>query len=177
VPASSLPTFALDSAASSITISHGGVCASLTCATLEGDFAAGADKFSWNPSDPADTTTQWDFFDWTVTGGGLQSFSISVDLVFSSPDVAFGTGTGSGQVGGNFVGGQLAWDAPVEISFAQGSTLFVNLHDMDGTSDAGSSGADFYGEFVAVVPLPASVPLLVAGLGALGWVGRRKKRT
>ena len=180
--AATYPTFDLDIAASSISVTQGSGCVFLSCATLTGGFASGATGFNWTPTGPADSIHVNDFFKWTVSGFGVESFNVAVTLAFSSPDAASGNGAGSGWFAtlfGLVSGGVLTWSSVDPVTFAQGSTLDIDYDDVHTAGLGGSaySGATFTGSPiipVAPVPLPASVPLLGAGLLALGWLGRRK---
>ena len=98
-------------------------------------------------------------------------------------------GSVAGEVRGRealpFQWGTVDWGAPLEIEVA-GGTLSVLLSDKAfgrgalGLSRGRRSGADVFASFgfaagtVSTVPLPAGLPLLLAGLGLLGLSARRR---
>lgn len=184
--ATSYPTFVLDTASSSINITE--TCV-FGCVSLEADFAAGADAFSWTPTGPNDMTYEGDFIDWTVGARGASFFDVEVTLAFSAPDAASGSTTGGGGAAsftsslfGIVSGGYLTWDGPATINFAQGSSIDAIF---DGTIALGlgtttTTGAKFVGNDIvadiAPVPLPAAGWLLIAGVGGLGAMSRRRKK-
>ena len=66
-------------------------------------------------------------------------------------------------------------------SFTEASTstagegnVFFAAHIAGFDAGGGVTSAYFGGSQVAAVPLPASLPLLFAGLGVMGWLGRRR---
>lgn len=183
--ATTYPTFALDTGASSITVNQSG-CSVLSCATLTAGFAPGATGFSWTPTSASDSIYVSDFFNWSVSGIGIEKVSVAVTLAFSSPESASGGTTGSGlyaTFAGIVSAGVLKWNDVTTVGFGDGSTLTADYDKVVafGFGNSKTSGATFSGNFVALpddpspVPLPASVPLLGAGLAALGLFGRRKR--
>jgi len=176
------PTFVLDTASSSINLTKTSVFGR---ATIDAEFAAGADAFSWMPTGPNDMTYEGDFIDWTVGGFGKTKFDVEVTLAFSAPDAASGSTTGGGFAAtffGIVSGGVLTWDGPATVAFAQGSSIDVVF---DGTIELGfgnstTTGAKFIGNDIvgdiAPVPLPAAGWLLIAGVGGLGAMSRRRKK-
>ena len=182
IEAATYPTFDIDIGSSSINVTQGSGCVFLSCATLTGSFASGATGFAWTPTGVADSIYVNNFFKWSVEGIGIESFNVAVKLAFSSPDAASANGSGSGlffTLYGIISGGILDWSSVESVSFAQGSKLDIGFDNVQaiGFGNSVYSGATFTGNLivpVAPVPLPASVPLLGAGLLALGWFGRRK---
>lgn len=153
-----------------------------SCASLTGSFGTGATNFAWTPTSPTDSIDVANFFDWKVSGSGFETYTVDVTLAFSSPDASSTTGSGGGYYAtlfGVVSKGSLIWDDVPSLTFAQGSTLDIEFDDIKFAAGLGnriSSGASFAGNTViAPVPLPASVPLLGAGLLGLWAVGRRKK--
>lgn len=69
----------------------------------------------------------------------------------------------------------------VGLAFKDGLSLFADTvrfrAEGVGTSDDDSFNVTAAGLKVAPVPVPAAFPLLLAGLGALGFAARRKKRS
>lgn len=175
------PTFVLDTSASLIDIDQSG-CTFLSCGTLTGTFAAGADSFSWTPTSPGDSTYVGDFFNWSVSGSGFEGFSVDVTLAFTSPDAVSGGGSGSGGYAtfrGIITGGFLNWTSFTPAVFAQGSTLDIAFDNIatGGLGGSTQSGATFTGNpAVATVPVPASLSLLGVGVAAFGLFRRRRQR-
>jgi hypothetical protein len=68
----------------------------------------------------------------------------------------------------------------VGLAFSSGLSLFTDMVRFKatgtGNSDDGSFNVTAAGLEVSVIPVPAAFPLLLAGVGALGWAARRKKR-
>lgn len=60
-----------------------------------------------------------------------------------------------------------------ETSMASFTSSFLGLGDSITIGYGGSGGVDSL--ILAPVPVPAALPLLLAGLGGLAWVGRRKR--
>jgi hypothetical protein len=105
-----------------------------------------------------------------------------------------GTTTDSGTITGGQVNGRTAdgtltisWpNQPVEFDFADGTKLDVTLGGLSESCSSGNCIAGTYqmsGTFtvlngpIAATPLPAALPLFAGGLGALGLLGLRRKRT
>ena len=64
--------------------------------------------------------------------------------------------------------------SPIQATFSnlQSGTYFL---DIAGTAD-GSSGGTYVGQLnLSPVPLPDALPLLLTGLGGLGWLARRRR--
>jgi PEP-CTERM motif len=184
--AASWPTFTLDTSASDIDITLTQGCAFGVCSatSLDAQFAAGADNFSWTPTGPNDMIYEGDFIDWEASGIGIGFFDVEVTLAFSSPDSATGSTTGGGGFGtigtlfGSISGGVLTWNGPATINFAQGSAIDV-FFDSEITLGIGSTtttGAKFVGNDITPVPLPASSLMLLAGVGGLAAMRRRQKK-
>ncbi len=109
---------------------------------------------------------------------------ISAIFNFSAPQ---STGAVSGTtVGGGFIWqeGRLTWNGPGLIDFGNGGVLRITLSDevfnrgFFGLNEGWKKGAVVGATFelvsdTAAVPLPASLPLLMAGLGGLALLRRR----
>ena len=171
-------TFVLDDAASTLEVTYvDRICgrASASCATLTGSF----NSFSFDTDTDGADVTDHNLISWEYSGEGHSNFNVVATVVFSKPsglDDGTTSGSGSFEISASFVGGNLTWGAPAEISVDPTHMLTVALGNFDNT---GSTNFNSVGRFtyteISNVPLPASVPLLIAGLGALGFVGRRKK--
>lgn len=137
----------------------------------------------------------FDLFDiWTTEGSvnpdDTVPQSIFVDFDLTNP-VASGTAGGSSvgekKLWGAFQGGSVSWGSPVSLMFGNGGQIDFALSDetfnwgLFGTHPGQRHGATvqltatYVSESVAAVPLPASGLLLIAGLGGLAAVRRRKK--
>jgi PEP-CTERM motif len=136
-----------------------------------------------------------------VPGNGMYSISIVADqnLVFNS---MYGKGHGftpsPGQlpfdltVAGGLVSSSLMFatnvletvnfaSGPVSVASGQAFKLDVDFGSLVGSSIFASAlikslDFDLVGNSPSPVPLPAGLSLLLAGLGAFGFVGRKKKR-
>lgn len=111
-----------------------------------------------------------------------------LDVGFALTSHAAGGTVGGTSIGRKFFGfqwGEVAWSGPVEIDVGTG-LLSVLLSDakhfnkgLFGLSKGEKHGADVYATVsyaaVAPVPLPAGLPLVLVGLGALGCAGFRRK--
>lgn len=178
--AATYPTFTLDTSASSITVTQSSACVIFSCATLTGSFGNGATGFNWTPDSATDSISVNDFFRWSVSGYGLEQFTVAVTLAFSSPDSTSADGSGNGwfkTLFGVISGGVLHWGPVQSAEFDDGSRLDIAFDDVHafGLGSHTKSGATFTGNTIAAVPLPASVPLLGAALLALAALRRRKK--
>lgn len=118
---------------------------------------------------------------------------ISVGFTFTNP-VAGGVIAGVTEGGrSGFFGavhdGRVTWDAPLTVRFGAGDTGRLTLSLGDATFNRSVFGlheGERYGASVtatlrydaapAPVPLPAALPLMAVGLGALGIAGRRRGR-
>jgi hypothetical protein len=114
----------------------------------------------------------------------------SLNLVLDSPDLLFN------QLGNDNVitPGNAILLTDNGLGFEVGSSLHVDIYylapagmpagyytvDCFGTDCTGGFGNNDFGTFslteVSSAPLPAALPLFAGGLGALGWLGRRRKR-
>ena len=124
------------------------------------------------------------------TAGRAHAPKISVTFDLANP-VAGGVISGvtrDGRSGWRGVvrNGRLTWDGPLAVYFGAGDTGRMTLSLADALLDNGRSGdrggrgrgatvAATLRYDVAPVPLPAALPLLGLGLGALGVAGRRRR--
>lgn len=124
---------------------------------------------------------------------------ISVAFSFTQPSVESGTATGTttGSYDSVYYNGhthyynqelQVVWDAPISVSFDDGSVLQIAL--LDETINCGTKSCkngECYGDIAAKftytqlqpaspTPLPAALPMFVAGIGLIGGLGYRHKR-
>jgi hypothetical protein len=133
----------------------------------------------------------------TVTvGNGTWSLSnspLTASFTFTVPTPS-GTTTDSGTITGGQVRGRgadgtltISWPSqPVEFDFQDGTKLDVTLGGLSESCSGNNCIAGTYhmsGTFtvlngpIAATPLPAALPLFASGLGALGLLGWRRKRT
>jgi hypothetical protein len=127
-------------------------------------------------------------------------YAITASFVFTEPTpvgttqdsgTILATARVNGQNGAN-ASVQITWSDPVVFTFTDGTTLSVDLANTTYVcADNNCNNESFYidGKFTALngpadapglstTPLPGALPLMVSGLGALGFVGwRRKKKT
>lgn len=189
-------TFIFDESASSITLTDiGSGCIPGSC-ELSADFGDVATDWTWTPAAAGDDITVDHFIDWSIlltpghvpflgsvppTGGGL--YDVEVVLAFSDPNLGSSnteTGlAGFGTLLGTLGGGFLTWDNGGEgtIAFGDGSELGYNLAGLldGGLGVSSSSAITFTANSIAPVPLPAAGWMLLAGLGGLVAMKRRKK--
>ena len=184
-------TYTLDASSSSVNVTMSGACAFTTaCANVSASLGSGASGVNWTPTSATDTLTVTDFIDWTVTGGLIHAYTVSVSLAFTAPSAATGSGSGGGTAGhgagvaASASDGSLAWNPSAGIGFADSSVLYATFEGMsgfglvaDGDIITFSSGMtlSLVAPSPVVVPLPAALPLLLAGFGGIAFVGRRRK--
>lgn len=188
--AASFPTFVFDKGNSSIDVVGGDVCIPGTC-TLDADFNPGTTGYSFTPTSVGEMDVIDDFIDWSVdlsgggffgpSGGGL--YSVTATLAFSAPDMASGGATGSAGfvvLFGSLSAGFLTWDGggTGTIDFADGSALGYDLGGLltGGLGTSATSNVKFTAVAPSAVPLPASSLMLLAGVGGLVAMRRRKKK-
>ncbi len=170
------PTFEFDAGASSIAFSqNGSLC--LGC-SVNYEFN---DVAPWTPTSANEVNVVNNFIDWDIGGLGAESYDLEATIAFSTPDAASGSTDGYGAywtIYGIVSGGVLSWDGPGTIDFAQGSSVDFYLEggDFKGWGSSVTTGITFVGNDIAPVPLPAAAPLLLAGIGAFGFAGRRRKK-
>ncbi|MFV0244044.1 MAG: VPLPA-CTERM sorting domain-containing protein [Qingshengfaniella sp.] len=195
--AQAYPTFELDAAASSIDVRNTGC--RMSCPVLTAEIGPGVDSFSWTPTAADDSVTLDNAITWQVAPGsgywgtGGTAYEVSANLVFSSPSPAQASSSGTAYVAsvfGTIAGGILRWSNASSTVFADGSALDVVFQDLDqhlfNTGNTVSSAVTFVGNLIApsgssggstiATPLPASLWMLVAGMGVVGSFASRKRR-
>lgn len=123
-----------------------------------------------------------------VLGDDLIARPISVKFNFNSPETA-GKAMGTTSGFDDFVQlGEVTWDNPTVFSFGQGGTGKFSVELTNAIFNEGVFGLEPGPDFgetvlakltydVAPVPLPATLPLLLGGLGIAGAMSRRARRT
>jgi len=137
-----------------------------------------------------------DFIVAGVNGASFTSQTGNISAVFSftGPPGASG-GTDSGSIAAsvvqtdNHIG--ITWSDPITVTFTDGTNLLIDLANVDydcgsGAHACNQKNIDIAGTFTTVengrsnalgeTPLPAAFPLFASGVGALGLLGRRRKR-
>jgi hypothetical protein len=120
------------------------------------------------------------------------SFTLGTNFLFTT-DTAAGGATASGSTGAGIVpflfatnngsgspsivarnGGAIASGLRMAFYLVGGDTAFAMFDDGGAGPDA-----DFDDMFIKIqaVPIPAALPLFAGGLGMLGWLARRRKRS
>ncbi|MCE6950280.1 VPLPA-CTERM sorting domain-containing protein [Cereibacter sphaeroides] len=170
-------SFVVDRDASSVELTRNGRLCLGNC-SVTASLASGLTTGSTYEIGTGDTAT-FDFLTFTGRGQGLgwEGYAVNAVLAFSSPFLhVSGTGLFTTTALGVFRNGDLIWDtiAPVtingsqfRISFDSGTGMFAKGQRTMGTT-ASITG-------VNVVPLPATGLLLVAGLGGLALLRRRRQ--
>jgi hypothetical protein len=114
---------------------------------------------------------------------------IKVAFDFTSPfsfggEVA-GTTVGTSSIFGIIQRGKVDWSGPVSLAFGPEDSGRLTLSLFDASFNKGvfgltpgyKKGADIYARLtydVAPIPVPAALPLLLGGLGLLGFAARRR---
>ena len=128
-----------------------------------------------------ETSSWFDFVEFTAVGIGGGTYDVSATLAFSSPGGS-ASSDGDGIYGtllGAISGGSLNWDTPVQqVAFGNGGFFTVQFEEgitiVHGDSAIARARVIYD---VAQVPLPASALFLIAGLGGLAAMRMRKKST
>lgn len=118
-----------------------------------------------------------------ITGfaGMLAYFDRNAAQNYESVVLEYKVGAGPWQLGG--VADAVEPGSPYDtVGLAKSKKLWFRADAVrfmsggKGSSDDGSFNVTAAALDVAPVPVPASLPLLLAGLGALGWAARRKRK-
>ena len=118
-----------------------------------------------------------------ITGfaGMLAYFARSAPENFESVRLEYKVGAGPWQLGG--VADAVEPGTPFDtVGLAKSKKLWFRADAVrftsggQGTADDRSFNVTAAALTVAPVPVPASLPLLLAGIGALGWAARRKRK-
>ena len=137
-----------------------------------------------------------DFLTITAVDTNYNLLSTATDTIkttfsFTAPSAANGAVTGTGTDTSLFFvfdGGNIHWNGPANVSFANGLDLSITLSDASFFGALGGLGSAYpsvaidatfslTGSNVSQAPLPAALPLFATGLGAMGLFGWwRKKR-
>lgn len=173
-------------------------------ATISGSFALSGDAYTNAPGLVANTDVTSGSFNLNLGAGASTSFTLfriwTEEPAVDADDLAarslladfsvsgFSTGTVNGALVGVKTGplqyGQLSWLAPIVLNGPSGSLVVINLSA--GTFNFSAANALLPGSgfgydvlatvtyVIAPVPLPAAGAALLAGLGMLGFVRRRK---
>lgn len=178
--------FAVDWANSSVTLtdqSGGGLACYFSSCGLGVSLTNGPTSFTLaeGGSETFDFLRWTSTSDWGTTGyGNPRSFEVSATLAFSNP-VSSGSSDGTGgayMLLGYIIGGTLTWDSIPQITAGNGSVYDLSFGGGSGwllEGDAGYTSSATV-SLVSAVPLPAAAPMLLAGMGVLGFVGRRRKK-
>lgn len=179
--ATSAATFTIDGAGSSVSLEEtgSGVGCGLTNCGVTANLAAGLDGMTFDLTNPGETET-FDFLTFTGDGSGLATYDITANLAFVTPDVS-ATGSGTSGVAlfyGSIAGGTLSWDSgvPAQVGFGDGGLATINFEGGTGIflGDTATTAASVKLD-VAPIPLPAAGWMLLAGLGGIAAMKRRKK--
>ena len=156
--------------------SGGGLACVISSCGLEVSLSGASTEFTLGEG----ASETFDFLHWTSasdygsTGFPARDFTVSATLAFAPP-VSSGSSSGIGTVRfllGYIIAGSLTWDSIPQITAANGSIYDLSFqggsgwlldHDADYTSSATVS-------LVSAVPLPAAAPMLLAGMGVIGFV-------
>ncbi len=182
-PSAYATTFTVDMANSSVALTDSGsgfIC-SLTSCGIDAQLASGLSGTTFDLDNPGDTET-FDFLTFSGTGTGTATYDVEATLAFDPPSASVTSG-GSGNVlllSGNIVAGLLTWnDVPATLFLADGSEVLVDFEGGVGIflgSSTTTTASVTLESVPAPIPLPASGVLLLAGLGGLSLM-RRKRRS
>lgn len=179
--AASAATFTVDVANSSVALTDtgSGLLCGITNCGVTASLAAGLGGMTFDLTNPGEFET-FDFLTFTGSGGGIANYDITATLTFNAPAVsATGGGTGSVLLAfGSIVAGSLSWDTgvPTQVGFGGGGLATISFGEGIGlflgntVTTSASVTLD-----VTPVPLPAAGWTLLAGLGAIAAMKRRKK--
>lgn len=182
--ASTYPEFVLDTYQSGIQVTTAG-CAG-NCG-LTGTFASPGEKtVSFDHEGQVKSLNN--LIKWTMTPGALAAgiYNISVDLVFTAPELAGTNGGGTGifwTFYGILTGGTIFWTDPFQdVAFSQGSRLGVWMDSVN-FGFGNSTYSNLYLKAEKLVPLsapspapiPAALPAMLLALAVLLFIGRRQR--
>ncbi|MGR3586334.1 hypothetical protein [Pseudooceanicola nanhaiensis] len=183
--ASSYPNFVLDLNQSKIAVDSTTAC-SPNCA-LNGSFTSSGEKSVAFGSE-GQTVSLNNLIKWTMQPGALAAgiYNISVELVFTSPELAETSGGGKGVFWtffGILSGGVIDWTNPFQdVAFAQGSELGVKMDKVNfGFSNSSYSNLYLTAEKLVPLaapspaPIPPALPVMLLALGGLFYIGRRQR--
>lgn len=191
------PDFVFDVANSSIQLDwNGGGCIFGSC-SLNASFADGAVGYVFSPTAVGEMDHVADFIDWeielegkkvcflgciTLPPSGAGSYNVTVNLAFSGPSAASSTTEGYSAfftLAGALNGGVLIWDDQGfgTVEFAEGSVLGYELLGTVavGLGTSTTTGIKFTALELTPIPLPAAGWMLIAGLGGIAAMKRRKR--
>jgi len=130
----------------------------------------------------------FDDYIFTVSGATANSISTTIDLgtmlqITNFQERLYDYSTNPGITTGPAIGGSIdAWTSPIgtsgSVAVLNATTLAPGTYvlQMRGTV-TGTFGGSYAGTLNLVpVPLPAALPMMLAGLGLLGGVARRRRR-
>lgn len=170
-------TFTIDAANSSVTLTPTSSGGNAIAASL----ASGLDGTTFDLINPGDSAPI-DFLTFSSSCFiCADSYDISATLAFDPPSVsATGSGTGGAVVFfGSIIGGNLSWTSgvPTQVDIGGGGLATIDFQGGTGIllgHSTTTSAKVTLDVAPALVPLPASALLLLAGLGGLAAVRRRK---
>ena len=121
------------------------------------------------------------WWDWADYG----DYTVEATLSFDDPTGASASGSGGGWAStaltffGIVSAGSLTWDdsLPVILATTNGSEFMVDFEDGFAAVFGNTATVQATVTAISVVPLPAALPLLVGGLGLLGFAASRRRKT
>ncbi|MEL6999152.1 MAG: VPLPA-CTERM sorting domain-containing protein [Pseudomonadota bacterium] len=162
-----------------LTDTGSGFFCNITNCGVSAELASGLAGTSFNLINPGNSQS-FDFLTLTGSGIGITVYDIVATIAFDPPNFAV-TGNGAGGsllFFGQIIAGVLNWvDLPQTVVLDDGSVVSVNFTGGNGFFLGSSETvlAEVTLVSVAAVPLPASLALLLAGLGGLGLIASRRQ--